>query len=126
MPGGYRHPPRSACEEVDFPADLGEALGFRHELHVNMWIYKGRTVRFSLEQRAIIGGRRARVARIDTCHGDFHRHVYDQDDNEILPTKLYAEIPEQGQDEVEQFYDEAFDVMARDWLELARRWQRGR
>ncbi len=64
-------------------------------------------------------------SQVDTCHGEVHRHIFDQDGVEIDPTKFYAEITEQGQDVVERFYEVAYGAMARDWLELARRWCRG-
>ncbi|MFN2495323.1 MAG: hypothetical protein ABR608_05370 [Pseudonocardiaceae bacterium] len=122
----YQPPPRSACDVLNFPVDLGEEHGVRHMLHVNIWLYKGRIVRFSLQQVVIVDSQHCLVARIDTCHGEVHRHVFDRTGQEIAPTQLYATVPPHGQDVVEDWYERAYDLMARDWPEFVRRWRRGR
>lgn len=63
------------------------------------------------------------VAELDTRHGEVHIHQYRQ--GNIRTGRRVLRII-RSQEDIEDGYEEALDVMTEKWEEHRRRWQRGR
>lgn len=70
----YRPPPPSACDVEDWPPiDIGG--GYRINIRTNT--YNGMYVDYSIQLDLVVGQRNRPIARIDTSHGEIHRHYFD-------------------------------------------------
>jgi len=114
----YKEPDISVCTIDDYPIPLaGPPEGYR--LDVNLWSYRKRIVRFAISLTA--GPDQGSIERIDTCHGQIHRHSFDRSGDET-ECHLYEEIPDWGWVFVDRAYTHYYELAVRYWPEWVRRW----
>ncbi len=119
----YEPPPKHACDELTMPIDVTDDL----KLEVVSYTYKGRVVRFALMLYYVApDSRPEQVSRIDTCHGQVHRHILrpgGDNTGEIVPIRDIP-VDETAWDVVDSEYNEAFSLMEKEAEEFLRRWRR--
>ncbi len=96
----------------------GEAIMVRHVFR------RGRIVQFNITQMTRRGGKWHHVARADSCHGTVHLHRFGSDGQEIGEPKDLVEVF--TQQDLENGYDMADQVLEDEWRENLRRWRDGR
>lgn len=117
----YDPPDRGDCD----PDHWVIALTDGHRLEVQAWVQRGKVVDFAIMQLAEVEGRDVHVARIDCCHGSVHRHVFDEDGNDLLDRQVIQVIPERHSAEVvDREYQLSLDKMLGEWRENVRQWGR--
>lgn len=116
----YRPPPKRSCDVETYEYPLSDV----DSMHVHYWMYRGKYVHFAITQARMVDGTSINIARIDTCWGIVHEHLYDQQGNDTLDHRVIYEIPtNDGWEVVDKAYDEALDIMEDKWADNLRRWR---
>lgn len=119
-PPRYTPPPRHECSIVEFPVEINAQL----ESFSRIWVYKGRVVDFAVMLFSVEHGDRVQVARIDTSHGEVHRHRLTVGQGTVGERVHIATIPvEGGWDFVDQQYSAASAYISTQAEQLYRRWK---
>lgn len=124
-PRPYTPPPAVACEVLDpYPVALDTRLCDRYVCV--QWIYRGKVVFFSVQQehRIDAGSQWFPVTRIDTKHGEVHRHHFGASGAELDRVTLEV-IPDRGWDCVDKWLIRALDDIEDHYIERVRRWRDG-
>jgi hypothetical protein len=97
---------------------LGRING-RQGLHVET----GRLVEFAMLAEIELGGYWHEVARVDSCDGEVHRHLFCRDGRELDRKILF---PIYDPSDVDRGWDEGMKILVAGWEEHVRRWRVGR
>lgn len=108
-------PPADECHEerTDLPLDATNMLKLRE------WWAGKLLVDFAMTHLTLIRGEWVQVARIDCCHSEAHRHLYNTHDSDH--TRLVLRIIRTPED-VSAAYDQAYTLMVDGYEEHLRRW----
>lgn len=123
----YEPPGPGACDpEIEMPIDIETDSGEPLWIVCRFATYRGRVVRFAL-MLITVGhdGATEEVSRIDTCHGDVHRHVRKQGLKNDVHWDLIHHIVVDGTqwDVVDSHYASCLDLMTDQAIEFYRRWK---
>jgi hypothetical protein len=103
----YQPPPEAACEVDTFPIYLSVLDGVECLVTVHLQFYRERLVHFSIELR--VGS--AVIARIDTSHGQIHRHDFDR--RQVQRRTVYETIEKsRAWSQIETAYDRLYPELA--------------
>lgn len=120
-PEHYSSPPKAECDVVEFPIELSGLL----EIRVRQWIYRSKIVDFAIMLFATEHGDMVQVARIDTKHGEVHRHrlrLGGDSGGEVIPI---AAIPAHDSgDAVDREFEPALQVMMDQAESFYRSWRK--
>lgn len=96
---------------------LGRING-RQGLHVE----SGRLIEFAMTAEIESGAVWYQVARVDTCHGEVHRHLFSHDGHELDRKVLF---PIYDPKDVDHGWEEGVKLLVAGWEEHVRRWRSG-
>lgn len=119
-PEPWRHPPCGDCHTDRYELPLDDAntnvLKVREVWHGKL------LVDFAITHRTLEDGVWTTVARVDCCHGEFHRHLYGRGEKDLNRLSLR---PILSPEDVGLAYDRATEFMYEDYREHLRRWRVG-
>lgn len=119
-PQRYHEPPPEECEE--FLEPIRPARG--HLLTVKRVFRTGQNVivYFSVNQSFKVGRSYVDIGRIDSEHGEVHRHQFFEAGGQER-TVLEVIHPVGGEERVDQWADRAEKIMQNEWESNFRRWR---
>lgn len=119
-PEPWRYERPQGGDETEFPVELDGGHRFVHRFYV----YRALIVDFAITHLYEHAGEVATIARIDCCHGEVHRHVFDRRGGELSRSVIQV-IPERDPwKTIDELYLQCDDQMHAAWLEHYRSWER--
>ncbi len=125
--GDYKPTPEHACyvneQIVDFDHDAERSE--RYHLFARFALYQGVIRSWCLALRVVDTrtNRQQEVVRIDTCHGEIHRHLFRAGSEAEIDRKLVLDLRVGMQQDVDRIYAEEYDYLVEHWDEFVERWR---
>lgn len=115
----YEPPLLEECRVRDQPIDLGADV----RLHDHTREHQGLIVYFSLQLSVIRAADWFVVARIDTCHGEVHKHQFYRDGRDETRTLVRTVPVDNGAATVDSHYLQGYDMLVEEHADIIRRWE---